>query len=118
MSDNMAEGIIFGVERPFVEDEETSLKIIVEFAEMITKEDVRRDSQMVMSELEGKDIIVNDMMVDEGITPLLMIDMARTNYDWQTLEMVRSTLTDMQGFSGMTVSSVPIGQIEKFARMR
>ena len=114
----MAEGKVFGIDRPFVEDEEEPIKLIVKFAKSKTQRDVRRTSQGAIRKLEDSNYIVSDVQIDGAITPIMQIEMSATNLTYDNLDRIREVLTEMDGFNGLTTSTVDYKQVGRFARMR
>jgi len=114
----MSKGVIFGVSRPFVEEQEEPIKLIVEFAKSKTQQDVRRTSQGAIGKLEDEKYIVSDVQIDGAITPLMQIEMSATNLTHDNLDRIRDILMDMEGFDGLTISTVDYRQVGRFARMR
>lgn len=114
----MAEGMILGLDRPFVEEEEDNIKLIVEFAQKVTKEKLRTDVDLAARKIENMGVIVSDVRTDEGVTPFAIFDLATTNINFSKLVEINDVLLDMEGYKGLTISTVDLPRIERLARKR
>lgn len=114
----MPEGMFLGVERPFVEEREDTIKLIVEFSDKLTDEDLREESNAIVAQIEDSGFIINDVRTDPGITPFLILEMGTTNIDFSVLDQLNDRFIEIEGYRGLTISTVNLGSIERLARKR
>lgn len=114
----MAEGP-FGVRRPFIEETQQPLILIAKFSSGMDTHTLRNRSNVHLSRLEtDQGFNFSKIHVDEGVTPFLVIEMLNTNLEYSAITTIHNSLSELDGFEGLTVSSVDFKQIERFIRTR
>lgn len=114
----MPKGKIFGLDRPFVEEEEDTIKIIAEYSDIMTSGELANETQLAIGEIESKGFVIPRTRLDVGNTSFFIIEMATNNIEFHDLNQIRNVLMETDGFMAMTVSTVDLTKVSRLARKR
>ena len=94
-----------------------TLYLIIELADFLTKEELRREAQTISSHLENElDIIVFDPVVDAGMSNFVIMQTATRFIEIQAIQDIREYLFGMSEYKNFIIATEPPEELPILSR--
>lgn len=106
------------IEDSFLENNDRPIKLIAEFKRSRSKIGVEKEVKGIAEEMREDAYAIQDVRMDDGVTPFAVIELPMTNVTFEEVNMVDEKLQDITGYEGLTISNVDVGGITRLSQKR
>lgn len=109
----MPEGSFLGLDRPFVEETEKPLIVVIFFSKIHSTQELRDIAQILIGRMENEHgIAISEADVDKGPeNDFINIFLVSVSIDHKNIERIREESMEKKGFKRMRISTVPSDQL-------